>query len=63
LGNTKLKSMAKGETVMPIPGGELTSSQVWMTQASSAEELDAIIDKLIEESDAEEDEDDLPELS
>jgi hypothetical protein len=55
--------MAKGETVMPIPGGELTSSQIWMTQASSAEELDAIIDKLIEESDAEEDEDDLPELS
>jgi hypothetical protein len=48
---------------MPIPSGELTSSQVWMTQASSAEELDAIIDKLIEESDAEEDEDDLPELS
>ena len=42
---------------MPIPGGELTSSQIWMTQASSAEELDAIIDKLIEESDAEEDED------
>ncbi len=55
---------------MPIPGGELTSSQIWMTQASSAEELDAIIDKLIEQSDAEEataeyveGTDDLPELS
>ena len=55
---------------MPVPGGELTSSQVWMTQASSAEELDAIIDKLIEQSDAEEataeyveGTDDLPELS
>ena len=55
---------------MPVPGGEVSTSQIWMTQASSAEELDAIIDKLIEESDAEEateeyveDEDDLPELS
>ena len=55
---------------MPVPGGELTSSQVWMTPASSAEELDAIIDKLIEQSDAEEataeyveGTDDLPELS
>jgi hypothetical protein len=55
--------MAKGEEVMPVPEGQLTDSQIWMTQASSAEELDAIIDKLIEESDAEEDEDDLPELS
>jgi len=54
--------MAKGEEVMPVPEGQLTDSQIWMTQASSAEELDAIIDKLIEESDAEEDEDDLPEL-
>jgi hypothetical protein len=39
-----------------------------MTPASSAEELDAIIDKLIEQSDAEEateeyQSDDLPELS
>jgi len=48
---------------MPVPEGQLTDSQIWMTPASSAEELDAIIDKLIEESDAKENEDDLPELS
>ena len=36
---------------MPIPGGELTSSQIWTTP------------EVIEEELLEEDEDDLPELS
>ena len=53
---------------MPVPGGEISTSQIWQQPAQSAEELDAIIDKLIADSDAEEvteeyQSDDLPELS
>jgi hypothetical protein len=54
--------MAKGETVMPVPGGELTGSEIWKKE----EELDtAIIEADAEEATEEyvEGTDDLPELS
>jgi hypothetical protein len=54
--------MAKGETVMPVPGGELTGSEIWKKE----EELDtAIIEADAEEATEEyvEGIDDLPELS
>jgi hypothetical protein len=35
--------MAKGETVMPIPGGELTSSQIWSN-------TDAVSNQIVEET-------------
>jgi hypothetical protein len=54
--------MAKGETVMPTPGGEITTTELWQAPA--------VLDEAIAEADAEEttaeyveDEDDLPELS
>jgi hypothetical protein len=47
--------MAKGETVMPVPGGEITTTELW--QAPAVEEV--VEDSITEE----EDEDDLPELS
>jgi hypothetical protein len=53
--------MVKGETVMPVPGGEITTSEILVPK--SAEELDAIIDAAIAAADAEEAENDLPELS
>jgi hypothetical protein len=42
--------MAKGETVMPVPGGEITTSEILVPEAVPVEEV-------------EETEDDLPELS
>jgi hypothetical protein len=50
--------MVKGETVMPVPEGNITTSDILVPK--SAEELDAVIDAAIA---AEEAEDDLPELS
>jgi hypothetical protein len=35
--------MAKGEEVMPIPGGELTSSQIWSN-------TDAVSNQIVEET-------------
>ncbi len=46
---------------MPVPGGEITTSEILVPK--SAEELDAIIDAAIAAADAEEAENDLPELS
>lgn len=48
---------------MPTPGGEITSTELWQAPANSAEELDAVIDAAIAAADAEEAENDLPELS
>ena len=57
--------MVKGEEIMPVPGGEITTTELWQQPVNSAEELDAVIDELIAESDAQEElvQDDLPELS
>jgi hypothetical protein len=43
--------MAKGETVMPVPGGEITTTEILIPEVVPVEEA------------TEEDEDDLPELS
>jgi len=51
LGITQIEDEMTGETVMPVPEGELTDSQIWTTP------------EVIEEELPEEDEDDLPELS
>ena len=48
---------------MPTPSGDITSTETWSQPANSAEELDAVIDAAIAEADAEEAENDLPELS
>ena len=45
---------------MPIPGGELTSSQIWTTPVEEYSEDQAAFDAAMAEV---EDEDDLPELS
>ena len=45
--------MVKGETVMPVPGGEITTSEI----------LKPVVEEVVEVSTTEEDEDDLPELS
>lgn len=43
--------MVKGETVMPVPGGEITTSEI----------LKPVVEEVVEE--VKEEEDDLPELS
>ena len=50
---------------MPVPSGEITTTELWQQPVNSAEELDAVIDAVIAESDAQEElvHDDLPELS
>ena len=45
--------MAKGETVMPVPEGNITTSEIF-TPA---------VEEVVEDSTTEEEEDDLPELS
>ena len=45
--------MAKGETVMPVPEGNITTSDI----------LKPVVEEVVETSTTEEDEDDLPELS
>jgi hypothetical protein len=46
--------MDKGETVMPVPEGNISTSAVW-----SETPVEEVIEEVVEE----EDEDDLPELS
>jgi hypothetical protein len=50
--------MVKGETVMPVPGGEITTSEIFVPVADE-------LDEAIAEADTEEavEEYDLPELS
>jgi hypothetical protein len=49
--------MVKGEKIMPVPGGEITSSEIWKAPVETVEEV-------VEDSTTEEEvEDDLPELS
>ena len=60
--------MVKGETVMPVPGGEITSTESWSENQSAydAAMAEAIEDakEVVEDSTTEEEvEDDLPELS
>ena len=45
--------MVEGETVMPVPGGEITTSEI----------LVPVVEEVVEVSTTEEDEDDLPKLS
>jgi nitrogen regulatory protein PII len=44
--------MDKGETIMPVPGGEITTSEILVPK----------VEEVVEVSTTEEDEDDLPEL-
>jgi hypothetical protein len=45
--------MDKGEKIMPVPGGEITTTEI----------LVPVVEEVVEVSTNEEDEDDLPELS
>ena len=45
--------MVKGETVMPVPEGNITTSEI----------LVPVVEEVVEDSTTEEEEDDLPELS
>jgi hypothetical protein len=45
--------MDKGETIMPVPGGEITTTEI----------LVPVVEEVVEDSTTEEDKDDLPELS
>jgi len=45
--------MDKGETIMPVPGGEITTTEILIPK----------VEEVVEDSTTEEDEDDLPELS
>ena len=47
MGSPRLNTMVKGETVMPIPGGEITSTETWT-------EVPAVTDEAILAADAEE---------
>ena len=47
MGGPRLNTMVKGETVMPIPGGDITSTETWT-------EVPAVTDEAIVEADAEE---------
>jgi hypothetical protein len=47
--------MAKGETIMPTPQGDITSTETWLAPA------EPVVEEVVEV--VEEDEDDLPELS
>ena len=54
--------MVKGEEIMPVPGGDITSSEIW--QAPVEEVLDdAIVEADAEEAVEEYPADDLSELS
>ena len=45
--------MVKGETVMPIPGGEITSTETWgLTPA--AEEVVEAVEEVLPEAEADE---------
>jgi hypothetical protein len=46
LGNPRLNSIPKGETIMPVPGGEITTTEILVPEVVPVEEV----------------EDDLPEL-
>jgi hypothetical protein len=44
--------MVKGETVMPIPGGEITSTESWgLAPAPVEEAVEAVEEELPEEED------------
>ena len=58
--------MAKGETIMPVPGGEITTTELWSENqaAYDAAMAEAVEDaKEVVEDSTKKDEDDLPELS
>jgi hypothetical protein len=46
--------MDKGEKIMPVPGGEITTTEILVP---------VVVEEVVETSTIEEDEDDLPELS
>jgi len=48
LGNPRLNSMAKGETIMPVPGGEITTTEI----------LVPVVEEVVEDSTTEEEADD-----
>jgi len=39
--------MVKGEEIMPVPGGEITSTELW--QAPVDQELPEVVEKVVEE--------------
>ena len=43
--------MVKGETVMPIPGGEITASQIWQQAPESVveEAIEEAVEKILPE--------------
>lgn len=42
--------MAKGETIMPIPGGEITTSEIWVTPEVTEEpKVEEVIEEVKEE--------------
>jgi hypothetical protein len=58
--------MVKGETVMPVPGGEITTSEILVPVAEEVEDIkdfDAAIESNEETVPWEEVKNDLPELS
>ena len=38
MGDTVTRTMARGETIMPIPGGEITGSEIWHAREERPEE-------------------------
>ena len=55
--------MVKGETVMPVPDGVITTTTVWLTPAE--EVVPEVVQEVVEDSITTEElvQDDLPELS
>ena len=47
MGSPRLNTMAKGETIMPTPQGDITSTQTW-------DEVPAVTEEAIVAADAEE---------
>ncbi len=45
--------MVKGEEIMPVPGGEITSSEIWKAPVETVEEV--VEDSTTEEEDKDED--------
>ena len=51
------------EKLMPVPGGEITSSEIWVNKLVEQVEENPQMQEALADADAKDEEDDLPELS
>ena len=45
MGSPRLTTMVKGETIMPVPGGEITSTETW--DATPEEVIEEAVEEVL----------------